>query len=107
MSEYWHFAQTLKVINRPLHFKDPVPSLYAGAHTRRVVIGESPVIVYSLHTQRKDDGQHYCMVGFRNMCLTWPDMKEAKRIGKGKSGPVYDLKCNASMVPGLKITVVS
>ena len=57
------FDQKLKFFNRPLPFKVHAPSLYAWTQTRGVVISEMKVPW--LHTQRKDDGQHYFVEGFR------------------------------------------
>ena len=57
------FAQKLKVFNGPLHFKGLVIML--GHMARAVFIGESLIKLWWLHTQRKDDSQHYFTVGFR------------------------------------------
>ena len=77
--KYWTFCPEIESFQWVFSLQRPRPltDIYTGllgwyydiiyyiecAHTRSVVIGESPMKVYWLHTQQKDDGQNYFMMG--------------------------------------------
>ena len=64
--KWWHFCSELESFQRASSLQGPCPLTIILEHTRGAVgIGQWLMKVYWLHTQRKDDGQHY----FRTCCL--------------------------------------
>ena len=72
----------------PTHKEVTCPQFDCEHGARKRIIaeapGESPMEVSSLHTQRKNDAQHYFTVEFRFKYNLDTDMEEANRSVHGK-----------------------